>query len=405
MLLISKKNLILRLKLEKTKMRKYLFLLLSAFMFLKVSAQSDTNDLKISVLTCARGQMIYESFGHCAFRVQGDSGRIDRVYNYGTFKFNTPFFVIKFVRGFLDYYLSAYDYRRFFLEYKHDGRDVYEQVLDLSAEDRQAVFDYLEWNALEQNRYYKYNFLEDNCATRIRDCIEKVCGNSVVFPNGKYDFTLRESINNRLVDMPWYRLGVNILMGLPVDRIADSRSAMFLPDYIFTILNETYLVSDGEKKKIVGQSNPLLKFETPVNRTDFTTHCSPALVFWILFVVWAMITIIEIKSGKVHRFCDSLLLFLSGLLGVVFIFMWFFTEHTVTAWNLNLLWALPSHLVAAFMTRSKKLFWQKYFIIASVFTLIVLISTPILPQHFDVGVYPIMCMLIMCMARLVFFRR
>ena len=386
-------------------MRKYILLLLTVLTFSNLSAQNDTNDLKISVLTCARGEMIYESFGHCAFRVQGDSGRIDRVYNYGTFKFNTPFFVLKFVRGFLDYYLSAYDYYRFYAEYKRDGRNVTELVLNLNAEDRQAIYDFLEWNALEENRYYKYNFLEDNCATRIRDCIKKVCGEKAVFPEGELIFTLRELINDRLTDMPWYRLGVNILMGLPVDRNANSNTAMFLPDFINLILKNTNIKENGIEKPIVSQDNDLLKFDTLVNRTTFSTYCSPVIVFWILFAIWAIFTVIEIKNEKIYRFWDSFFLFVVGLFGLIFIFMWFFTEHTVTAWNLNLLWAIPFHIVAAFKVRSKKMFWQKYFIITAVFTLLILIFSPIIPQHFDIAVYPILSMLVMRLTRLGLFRR
>ena len=66
-------------------------------------AQNSGNDLKISILTCAYGKEIYSAFGHSAFRVQSKSRRIDKVYNYGTFNYHQQFFVLKFVRGFLDY--------------------------------------------------------------------------------------------------------------------------------------------------------------------------------------------------------------------------------------------------------------------------------------------------------------
>ena len=363
-------------------------------------AQKADNDLKISILTCAHGEQIYASFGHCAFRVQSPSHKIDKVYNYGTFNYNQPFFVLKFVRGFLDYAVSGYGYNIFRREYINEQREVREQVLNLSPIQAQAVFDFLEWNALEENRYYKYNFLEDNCATRIRDVIKNSCGNDVIFPDTTYNFTLRDAIDVRIEEMPWFRFGITLLMGLPVDKKANAMTAMFLPDYVYSTIADAKIVKNGHEEPLVSDSGVVVYAEKPVDRTDILTYISPSLLLWILFAVWAWITYKEVCDHKHHAGGDKALLFILGLFGILFYVMWFHTEHTVTAWNLNIIWALPTHTIAAWFARSQKSFWKNYYKATAIITAAMLVLAPVIPQHYDPAFYPLLLIVTMRLARI-----
>ena len=365
-----------------------------------VIAQDTSNDLKISILTCAQGKEIYAAFGHSAFRVQSQSRRIDKVYNYGTFNYNQPMFVLKFVRGFLDYAVSGYDYKLFCHEYVMEKREVREQTLNLTADQAQAVYDFLEWNALEKNRYYKYNFLEDNCATRIRDVLTNACGENIIYPDTTYSFTLRDAIDERIDDMPWFRFGITLLMGLPVDQKATAMTAMFLPDYVFNTAAETKIVKNGIEEPLVHRSGVVVRADKPVSRTDILTYISPALLLWILCAVWVWFTYKEIKRNTYHSGGDRALLFILGLFGILFVVMWFFTEHTVTAWNMNILWAMPTHVVAAWAVKSTKPFWKSYYKVTAIITGAMLIFAPVIPQHYDPAFYPILVMATMRLARI-----
>ena len=363
-------------------------------------AQNAGNDLQISILTCAHGKEIYAAFGHSAFRVQSKTYRLDKVYNYGTFNYNQPMFVLKFVRGFLDYAVSGYDYRLFCMEYISEKREVREQMLNLTPEQAEAVFNFLEWNALEKNRYYKYNFLEDNCATRIRDVLKNACGDNIQYPDTTYDFTLRDAIDERIDEMPWFRFGITLLMGLPVDRKATAMTAMFLPDYVYNTVDATTIERNGEQVPLVSRSHVAVKADKPVSRTDILTYISPALLLWILCALWAWFTYKEIKNNTYHSGGDKALLFILGMFGLLFLVMWFLTEHTVTAWNMNLLWALPTHVVAAWAVKSTKPFWKSYYKATAIVTGAMLILAPVIPQHYDPAFYPILIMTTMRLARI-----
>ena len=55
--------------------------------------------LRFSLITCDAGEDIYTIWGHTAIRVVDSMNQTDIVYNYGSFDFNTPNFIAKFVKG------------------------------------------------------------------------------------------------------------------------------------------------------------------------------------------------------------------------------------------------------------------------------------------------------------------
>ena len=107
-------------------MKKLLLPLILIIFCGSISAQSRnlSSNATISLLTCSPGEAIYELFGHTAVRVKDPSQGIDLVFNYGIFDFDTPNFVVKFVRGKLLYKLGVDQYRRFEYQYKVENRRV-----------------------------------------------------------------------------------------------------------------------------------------------------------------------------------------------------------------------------------------------------------------------------------------
>ena len=58
---------------------------------------------------------------------------------------------------------------------KEDGRGTTEQVLNLTCAEKYNMIMLLQANMMGENRKYKYDFTFDNCTTRLRDLIEKIC--------------------------------------------------------------------------------------------------------------------------------------------------------------------------------------------------------------------------------------
>jgi hypothetical protein len=145
------------------------------FISLSLSAQ-DSCGIRISLLTCTPGKELYSSFGHSALRVVDSINNYDLVFNYGTFNFDDPQFIPKFVKGKLPYYVDTSSVDDFLYEYEYYKRGVTEQAINISCHEKKKLVALLFENIKPENKEYKYDFNYDNCTTRLRDMLEKAAG-------------------------------------------------------------------------------------------------------------------------------------------------------------------------------------------------------------------------------------
>lgn len=345
-----------------------LLLLLPAGLF----AQEDSSRLRISLLTCGPGDEIWAQFGHTAIRVTDSAMGTDLVYNYGTFSFGEGF-EIQFMRGKLLYYVSYYPYEYFLDEYADPERRVEEQVLDINVEQKKAIQAYLVENAKEENRYYKYDFFFDNCATRIRDvfpmAMDKDFSYGRTLPETS-KLTFRQIMNEYFYRVHFERLGCNLLLGSPIDKVMTESEVMFLPDFLRDgmagatlggrkIAPETTLIFEGPGKVPAGPNLPL-----------------------IVLSIAAALTIIGIAIPGLKLLGDImsfLFLLVTGLLGCLMLVMWLWTDHQGCQENFNILWALPTNLIFAFVPRKRTK--NKYAILAVVLIFVSLLLHVLVVQQ------------------------
>jgi len=368
------------------------FTALISFLPLQLLAQNDSCHIRISLLTATPGEDLYTTFGHSALRVTDTVGNSDIVYNYGTFDFDTPDFYLKFIRGKLPFYLSTDNFEDFKAEYQQDNRGITEQVLNLTCAEKSNINMLLQVNMLGNNRGYKYDFTFDNCTTRLRDLIEKASDSTVRFGKvlhrkATFRDLIYEYLNNN--DKQWSKLGIDILLGSRMDAVTTHYQVMFLPDYLMYTVDSSTINS----KPLVSFKHSLYKIDHSKNKKDNLTH--PFFMFICLFVLIAFLSFS--KNTFIQKFLssfDGFLFFLTGLLGILLLFMWFGTDHIMCSDNYNLLWAWPTNIVAAFYIHSKKSWAKKYFILYSVFNIILIALWALVPQHLNPALIPIIAILI-----------
>lgn len=339
---------------------------------LNAQNQPLSNQARISVLTCGPGTELYSTFGHSAFRVWDPVYDIDWVYNYGTFDFNTPNFYMKFAQGKLDYALSKSLFSTFLYTYQIEQRWVREQLLTLTPEQELALFNFLETNANPENRYYRYDFLFENCATKIPDVLLKVLGDSIQFKsyptNGKATF--RQLIQENLAPNSWSSFGINLALGAVIDREATLFEYTFLPKFVLKQLENAEINS----KPLVADAKVILDLPEITPQVDFWT--SPLLWFSAVLLISLALTFRQRKKAIPNRLWDIILLTCSGIAGIVIFFLWFLTDHSATAWNFNILWANPLNLYAAIQIyRKKQIRFLKFYL---TFVLILLVTCPLI---------------------------
>jgi len=376
-----------------------LFILLSSY-FVKAQVVQLSVYSEVSIVTAGPGDELYEAFGHSAIRIKDPVLRLDIVYNYGMFDFNQENFYVNFTKGKLLYKLGRYPFDIFLRSYSRDKRWVKHQVLNLSQQQRQAFFIYLEKNALEQNASYLYDPFYNNCASKLKDITKDILGDNVVLSNvhAKENLSLRELMNNEIPWNTWGSFGINLALGNKLDKTATAEEYLYLPDYVFSVFKKSYIKENGTKKELVKKEETILDYPELKQEISFL---NPLLVFSIIALLGFIITILDVLKKRRTKLFDFLLFFTTGLIGVIITFLWFFTDHSTTPNNFNILWAFAPNLFVAFLLLSSTIKnWLKSYLKV----LIVLLALiPILWfsgfQKFPTAVIPLLLLLV---ARYVF---
>jgi len=372
----------------KSKIRLFIVVIL-AFQQISTFAQ-DSSHIRISLLTCTPGEELYSTFGHTAIRVTDSSSVTDYVFNYGTFNFEDPSFYTKFIRGKLWYYLSVENFEDFKYAYQAEKRGITEQVLNMNAAEKTGLMEALYENVKDQNKFYQYDFFLDNCTTRPRDMLVKFKKNhpgfKPVMPTGT---RFRQAIHQYL-DLnhkDWSKLGIDLLLGAPTDAVMTTAQSQFLPDNLMKSLDS----SNQDNQLVLSKSN-LYAINPVANNGNLFT---PMIVFSLLLVMIVLLSFSTNSKAKIFiQGFDGIFFFLTGVLGILFIFMWIGTDHSMTKNNYNLLWAWPTNVVAAFFVNSKKEWVKKYFGISAAVLTVVLLSWFFLPQQLNIALIPVVLILI-----------
>ena len=355
-----------------------------------LSAQSRklSDSAYAAILTVGPGDEFYESFGHTALRICDTVRGIDLVFNYGSFYFDQDYFYLKFAKGKLDYFVLAQPFDEFIFEYQYYGRAVYEQRLLLDSTEMAALVAALLNNVLPENMFYAYDFFRDNCATRVRDMVEqslrgrKLLKNEFPAEPNTYRTLIYKYTDSTLL---WWRLGVDLLLGLHCDETLTAPQYMYVPMEMMTQY-DTMRLANGQTLT-----------ETPVQllperRKPLTKSVSPTLCFWLLFGAVALLTLAARRKGWRLYWMDGLLFGVASVLSLLLMYLWFVSDHYCCNWNLNLLWANPLLLWMVCRLRHPN---YVVALIAAVLELAFLVGYAWLPQQFNAAAIPMALMLVL----------
>ncbi|HZZ74413.1 MAG TPA: DUF4105 domain-containing protein [Puia sp.] len=353
-------------------------------------ANPDSCTMEISLLTCAPGTDLYSIFGHTAIRVQDARRGMDIVYNYGTFDDTDPLFYVHFTKGIMNYSLSAETYDSFMMEYEYEHRAVIGQVLNLSCAEKYQLYEALRKNTLDENRFYQYRFHTDNCTTRAARIIESNTADSLWYQNilPKVHPSYRDMIHEYLDPQHqyWSKFGIDMCLGMNLDKKPTNIQAIhFLPAYLFRGLDHAF----EENKRLVIEKQRLLSFpEIKIPDSPFT----PIVVF--TFLLMLAIVFYFLRNKKPLLIFDVSFFSLIGLFGLLITALWAGRVDDVCRNNINVFWALPTHLIAVFFVRKRATWVKYYFLVTAILASVLLIGFPWWPQRINTAVLPILAIII-----------
>lgn len=316
-------------------LKKFSFFL---FLFLTIPVSFAQNlllskEAKVSVLTCGTGNESYSLFGHTAIRISDPFNNIDVVYNYGAFDFNTPNFVLKFIKGDLQYFAVAHSYGDFINEYQYDRRSVYEQELNIPYALKQKLFDNLNTSLASGESHYTYKFIDKNCTSMVVDIINKTLDTTAIVKNVDTDITYRTILFPYFDNHFYEKLGTSIIFGKKVDGLG---TQIFLPFELQKSLKKVFY----QNHPLAGENKTILEFPKEVSGSWWNN-----VYTYLLFL--GFIIAVNRKSAAAFYFT------IMALLGVFFAFAGFYSFHKELAYNYNILLFNPSLLLLLYFYHTK----------------------------------------------------
>ncbi len=300
-------------------------------------AQPLSEQAEISLLTCGPGEELYTRYGHTAIRVADPSYDLDVVFNYGIFDFNTEHFYWKFMRGETYYQLGIERWEDFRVGYAYMGRSVVEQVLNLTQAQKQSLFDALVENYQPENRYYLYNFVFDNCATRPYLLIKKAVDDTIVSDyKGAEGKSYRAFIRHYTRPASWANFGINLLFGPKADRAMRGEERLFLPEELMYYMEEAR-TADGTKIVKASDAQSFGIASVPFYATWYFGVACFAVV--MLLISW-----IDRRRGKLSWGVDVVLGIGYALVLLLVGFLTFFSLHPLVGFGWRLLIIPVIHL-------------------------------------------------------------
>ena len=317
---------------------------------------ADTGQTEIYFLTRGAGDEAYMKYGHTMIRVVDPSHNLDVAYNWGMFDFRTPGFIVKFLRGLLQYHLGIPATRFEVGISQNEHRWLVQERLNLTDRQKAALLLELNREAQPDRRYYRYQFFTDNCSTRPRDVIDRVLGGKIAarFQGRASGSTFRDGVMEYNASAPILAMGQDVILNGEVDRGISQWEEMFAPlklrEYLLSMpaYNDDGTERPGEK--LLTATTTLVSYPDPVS-----APYSGYAVVWLLLGIpvlagMALYARPAFRETGIRIFGLVLAVWgaVSGGFGLYLALSWAFSEHAVVVGhNANLLvfWPVDWYLL------------------------------------------------------------
>ncbi|MCC8444038.1 DUF4105 domain-containing protein [Xanthomonas cannabis] len=292
---------------------------------------------RVGVVTMQPGEVFFERFGHDAIVVVDPLTQQATSYNFGFFDPSEPDFVPRFARGEMMYYLVALPLEEDLSQYRNVGRGVSIQWLDLPPAQARALADGLAVRSRPENARYHYDYFEANCATMVRDALDRAMGGALKsqLAGRSRGNTYRSEAVRLASPAPWMWLGFDLGLGPYADRPLSRWEEAFVPMRLADSLTQ---VHNSAGRPLVQSTQVLLPHRVAPEPAERQRHWWP----WLLAGVLVAAGVLALRRRQ--RLLAGLALplwLLCAIGGGLLVYLWGFTAHQ-SAWaNRNLLLVNP----------------------------------------------------------------
>lgn len=318
--------------------------------------ESAADNLIIQVATLGKGDPLYVWFGHTALVITDIHNNRKVMYDYGVFSFGSGFYKT-FIQGHLLYEVWATSFELRLNQAMEEDRTFSLITLDLEPSAKLELVKFLNFNLQNEYNHYLYHHYNENCATKVRDIIDKAVGGALKewAQATESEFTIRQNVERYTAFSPVISWVINYLQSGRIDRSISRWEQMFLPlELEQALLEFSYVDSNGNEKALVKDRQLLYQQSTPERRGRILdTYRNLNHRYLLAALLLATVIALSGRSQRrlpfvVAQILNFIWLTFMGVLGLLLLYLMVATRHDVTYWNENILLTNPVLLVMAF---------------------------------------------------------
>jgi len=315
------------------------------------------DSVRVSVLTFGPGEMLFDRFGHMAIRVRDSRTGLDSAYNWGMYDFNSPNFIGRFLTGETQYWMAGFPTALFVDYYRRAERSVWEQDLALDRVTADSLVAFLRWNAQPANKFYRYDYYLDNCATRVRDVLDQILGGGLKAQiTGPGDGrTWRDETLRLAAAFPSIGLGMTFALGRPADVPLTKWEMAFIPMHLRDQLRSVRVGEGTGARPLVVAERALVENDKYKEQAHFARsrfeQFGPFNNFLVLLYLlgFAAVGLGALRPRPWARWGSAVLIsgwhLFAGLAGTLVLLAGTMTRHTFMAQNPSVLLGTPVSLL------------------------------------------------------------
>lgn len=322
-----------------------------------------------SLLILAPLKVLYSVFGHAMLRMECPTHQLDYIYSFeseedvGTF--------MRVVAGKAKAKYIAVPTDTFLKDCRETGREVRQYRLNLKPREKQELWQLLD-NELLVGAHRNFNLLYTNClSTTIIDVQRCLIGEHFEWGPLPFPQTLKDGdfLRYAVRHSPWAEFVFITFIGTAYESYSDINYKL-MPETIISMLREATIIDDktGESRFVVTDPGVVLVKDGGKNKG---VPVSPTMVFGALLVLTLAITALERWMGYHHlaKWFDILLFSAQALVELLILYILFFSEIFMGAWNWYLIGFLPFPLFiwSCLRGRCASFCWLTYCILLLLF--------------------------------------
>ena len=349
-----------------------------SFSMNELITERDGNLLDYYLFTVGLGQGVESRYGHSIIRVAHKNHQEAHHINWGIFDFSDPMLPLNFFLGKLRYWAGDETYEHVYSRYRfYEKRSLVANKFNLTKRQKERFRELINLNLQGANRFFWYQYFYKNCATIPRDHLDTVLNGALkkFFAQKSASLKFRDYVRINLNRPPPVGFFLDIVMNSRLDQPMSQWEEMFYPPKLQEYLQDFPALDDFSRErpgqKLLSKPQELLSYK---DVPSDSWHMQPLyLALGLLAIASFVLLLTQMGESRVWHwklklglyFNAAILCFwslFSGLVGLVMLLSWVFSEHLDLHHNANLWLFWPSDFIFAFFSISllkQKKIWKK----------------------------------------------